>query len=231
MAGELTEDGFLRPNHVTAVPTGIDTDRFRPGDGQGPRQRIGLPESAFIFGIVATLRSWKGHDALLEAFANIAPKDALLLIVGDGTRENFLMEQANSLGIQDRVRMAGRQDDVLPFLRAMDAFVLPSYKNEGVPQALLQAMACELSVIASQVGGIPELVDGLDAVRQVSPMDVQALGDAMTHAMAHRPDAASCKALRKRVTDHYTIDGMYDRVLSVFEKSIKKRKSITSRTG
>ncbi len=231
MAGELTEDGFLRRDHVTAVPTGIDTDRFRPGDGQGPRQRVRLPESAFIFGIVATLRSWKGHSFLLEAFANIAPKDALLLIVGDGPREKNLMEQINSLGIQDQVRMAGRQDDVVPFLRAMDVFVLPSYKNEGVPQALSQAMACELSVIASQVGGIPELVDGLDAVRQVSPMDVQALGDAMTHAMAHRPDAASCKALRKRVTGHYTIDGMYDRALSVFEKSIKKRKSITSRTG
>ena len=231
MAGELTKDGFLGHERVTAVPTGVDTNLFQPGDRQEARRQLGLPERTFIFGIVATLRIWKGHGFLFEAFADVAPKDALLLVVGDGPFEENLKKQISSLGLTDKVRMTGRQEDVVPFLRAMDIFVLPSTENEGVPQALLQAMACELSVVASQVGGIPELVDGLDAVRQVSPMDVQALGDAMTHAMAHRPDAASGRALRKRVIGHYTIDGMYDRALSVFEKAIEKRKSITSRTG
>ena len=231
MAGELTVDDFLRAEQVTAVPTGIDTDRFCPGDSQAARQRLGLPESAFIFGIVATLRSWKGHGFLLEALAEIGTKDALLLIVGDGPREGNLRQQVDSLGLQDQVRMAGRQDDVVPFLRAMDVFVLPSYKNEGVPQALLQAMACGLPAIASRVGGIPELVDGLDAVLQIAPMDARSLGDAMTHMMVDIPDNASCAVLRERVTGHYTLKGMYDRVHSVFEKSIEKRESITSRTG
>lgn len=223
MVRELTSDGFLAPDHVTAVPTGIDAEAFRPGDRGAARTRIGLPEAPFVFGTVATLRSWKGHGFLFDAFARVADDGALLLIVGDGPQEGNLKKHAGSLGIAASVRMVGRQEDVVPYLRAMDAFVLPSYANEGVPQALLQAMACGLPVIASRVGGIPELTEGLDAVRRIPPRDAEALAEEMVRMMEDRPGPAALAALRGRVVDRYTLRSMYDRVLEIFRKAIDSR--------
>jgi glycosyltransferase involved in cell wall biosynthesis len=220
MAGALTVDGFLPPERVAAVPTGIDADRFCPGDKLEARRALGCSEEAIIFGIVATLRSWKGHRFLLEALADIDTDGTVLLIVGDGPQEPNLKQLIGDLGLKDRVRMVGRQADVLPFLRAMDIFVLPSYENEGVPQALLQAMACTVPAIAGAIGGIPELVDGLGATRQVAPKDTGALREAMVEMMENPPEAADCNALRDRVIGLYTVKTMYERVVSVFDQSI-----------
>jgi len=222
MARDLTVDGFLGPDHVAAVPTGIDTDQFRPGDRGAARSRLGLPDHVFVFGTVATLRSWKGHGFLLDAFAKLEAGDTMLLIVGDGPQEANLAEQIARLGIEDRVRMAGRRDDVVPYLRAMDVFVLPSTKNEGVPQALLQAMACGLPVVASRVGGMPELVEGLSGVAEIAAQDADDLFQAMTRMMAEPCAEAARAALRERVTGGYAIGDMTGRVLAVFEQALAK---------
>lgn len=222
MVEELSVDGFLPREHLVAVPTGIDTAAFAPGDRASARKSLGLPANTFILGIVATLRSWKGHRYLLDAFEEAALKDALLLIVGDGPQEENLTAQIGALGLQTRVLMVGRHEDVAPFLHAMDAFVLPSYANEGVPQALLQAMACEKPIIACPVGGIPELLAELQGVRMVPPMDAAALAKAMTSMMADPPDAGSLKPLRKRVVDRYSLQNMYERVAGVFETAIER---------
>ena len=223
MVRDLTADGFLTIGHVAAVPTGIDTDAFSPGDCHSARQALNLPKDAFIFGIIATLRSWKGHSNLLDAFADVRNRDALLLIVGDGPQEGNLTAQIESLGVQESVRMAGRQENVVPFLQAMNVFVLPSYANEGVPQALLQAMACELPIITCPIGGMPELVEGLDGVRFVPPKDAEALSNAMNRAMTDHVDSALRRALRERVADQYSLQNMYDRVVGVFETAIKRK--------
>jgi glycosyltransferase involved in cell wall biosynthesis len=215
----LTADGFLAPGHVTAVPTGIDISRFTPGEAAAARLALKIDPEAFIFGIVATLRSWKGHRFLLDALAAQEAEDAHLLIVGDGPQEENLRNQVAELGLGDRVTFAGRQDDVVPWLRAMDVFVLPSTDNEGVPQALLQAMACELPVIASAVGGIPEVLAGLEAGVQIAPRDAGALGAAMARIRAALPDALGRAALRQRVEARYTIDAMYETVHGIFKRA------------
>ena len=124
--------------------------------------------------------------------------------------------------MKDRVRMAGRHDDVVPYLRAMDVFVLPSTRNEGVPQALLQAMACGLPAVASRIGGIPELVKGLEGIAQVAPEDTDDLFKAMARMMEGPCDEAARAALRQRVTAGYAIGDMTGRVLSVFEQAMAK---------
>jgi glycosyltransferase involved in cell wall biosynthesis len=219
MVRELTADGFLVPTHVTAVPTGIDISRFTPGEAGAARLALKIDPEAFIFGIVATLRSWKGHRFLLDALAAQEAEDAHLLIVGDGPQEENLRNQVAELGLGDRVTFAGRQDDVVPWLRAMDVFVLPSTDNEGVPQALLQAMACELPVIASAVGGIPEVLAGLEASVQIAPRDAGALGAAMARKRTVLPDALGRAALRQRVEARYTIDAMYETVHGIFQRA------------
>jgi len=153
------------PARVVSIPTGIDLERFRPGERDAARAALGLPREARIVGIVATLRSWKGHVHLLEAFAALARADARLAIVGDGPQRDALERRAADLGIAASVTFAGNQADVVPWLQALDLFCLPSYANEGVPQALMQAMACALAVVTTPVGSIEEIVtDGVEGV-------------------------------------------------------------------
>lgn len=141
---------------VASVPTGIDLARFRPEDRLAARALLGLPAAAPTVGIVATLRSWKGHKFLLEAVASLP--GVQLVVVGDGPQRDALAEQAKQLGVEERVRFAGNQRDVVPWLQALDIFALPSYANEGVPQAIMQAMACAIPVVSTDVGSISEIV-------------------------------------------------------------------------
>lgn len=142
---------------ITSIPTGIDIGKFRPGDKAAARRAIQVAERALVIGIVATLRSWKGHEYLIRAFAAL-PAETVLLIVGDGPQRGNIQALIEKLGVRQRVIMPGNQADVLPWLRAMDIFALPSYANEGVPQAIVQAMLCGLPVVTTPVGGIPEAV-------------------------------------------------------------------------
>lgn len=191
---ELIRDLRLPPEQVVSIPTGIDLARYAPRDRGEARRQLGLPESAPIVGIVATLRSWKGHRYLLDAFAQLSDKSAHLVVVGDGPGRDNLRRQAEELGIAGRVTMPGNQGDVVPWLAALDVFVLPSYANEGVPQAIMQAMACGLPVVSTPVGAIPEIVaDGVTGLL-VPPRDTAGLKDALERLLG---DAA----LRGRLAD------------------------------
>jgi len=173
--GEKLREQMMREVQVPAervqsVPTGIDLTRFCPADRAAKRAELGLPADAFIVGIVATLRSWKGHRYLLEAVQPL--NDIHLVIAGDGPQRAALEAQVESLGMKDRVRFAGNQKHVPPWLQSFDMFVLPSYANEGVPQALMQAMACGLPVISTPVGSIDEIVTDGETGLMVVPQDV-----------------------------------------------------------
>lgn len=220
---DLTVDGFLDAARIASVPTGIDTDRVAPGDKQAARDVLGLPADQFLFGIVATLRSWKGHAYLLQALARLADAGAMLVVVGDGPQEANLRRQGQELGLGDRMVMAGRQADVVPWLQAFDAFVLPSYANEGVPQALLQAMACALPIISTPVGGIPELTAGLAGVTLVPPKNEEALAAAMGGLLGAPPPAGLLDALRQRVMDSYSLAIMARKAEKSFRQAIASR--------
>lgn len=203
----------LSPSAVVSIPTGIDLKRFAPRDRFEVRRQLGLVEQGAIVGIVATLRSWKGHRYLLEAFGGVSDSDVRLVIVGDGPGRDNLHRQAEELGIADRVIMTGNQRDVAPWLSALDVFALPSYANEGVPQALMQAQASGLPVISTPVGAIPEIVvDGLTGLL-VPPRDVNALRDALERLLGDselrgRLGAAGLTQARERYSDEVMINRM-----------------------
>ena len=125
---QLLRDNGLSPEHVTSVPTGIDTGRFVPGDREAARRLTGLPSGRRLIGIVATLRSWKGHRYLIEA-VNGLPPDVGLVIVGDGPQRRNIESSIRELGMSERVWLVGNQCDVLPWLQSLDVFALPSYAN------------------------------------------------------------------------------------------------------
>ena len=212
----LIEDNRVAPERIQSVPTGIDTGRFVPGDRGAARRKTGLPADRILVGIVATLRSWKGHRYLIEACATLPP-DVGLVIVGDGPQREALQALVASHGLGDRVWMPGNQVDVVPWLQAIDIFVLPSYANEGVPQALIQAMLVALPVVTTSAGSIGELaLDGKTA-RVVPAQDVQALRDSIALLISDAGMRARLgEAAREYCVARYSLERMLDSMEVVF---------------
>ncbi|MCJ7837938.1 MAG: glycosyltransferase family 4 protein [Burkholderiales bacterium] len=210
---QLIRENHFRPESIVSVPTGIDLARYAPADREQAKSRLGLEPGQPCIGIVATLRSWKGHRYLVEAFAGLKQKEARLLIVGDGPGRENLREQVARLGLEARVLMPGNQAEVTPWLQALDVFALPSYANEGVPQALMQAMAAGVPVISTPVGSIDELVRHEDTGLMVPPQDIDALRAAIERllgdpALGARLAAAASAWVRERYSRERMLDSM-----------------------
>ena len=213
---DLIARAGVRPERIASVPTGADPAVYRPGDKQAARTRLELPAAAMLIGIVATLRSWKGHRYLLEAL----PEGALLVIVGDGPQRAALEAQVQASGWQSRVRFAGNQRDVVPWLQAFDIFALPSYANEGVPQALLQAMLVGLPCVTTEVGSIRELAtDGVTAL-VVAPQNVPALRSALERLMQDAALRARLgAAARRHCAESLSYERMLDRMEAIYAEA------------
>lgn len=216
----IADNGYPAGN-ITSIPTGIDTRRFAPGDRGSARAALGLPDDAPIVGIVATLRSWKGHRYLIDAFASLAGERTLLLIVGDGPQRDALESQAAACGLAERIRFAGNQQDVRPWLHSMDVFALPSYANEGVPQALLQAMLCGLPCVTTDAGSIGEIaLDGRTAL-VVPAQDSSQLSAAVARLLG---DAALRQGLGEAARAHcargFGLETMLDKMEAVFRNVV-----------
>jgi glycosyltransferase involved in cell wall biosynthesis len=218
----LMRDNGIPESKLCSVTTGINPDRFNPGDKRMARQETGLPNEAFIIGIVATLRSWKGHEYLLEAFGHIATPTMHLVLVGGGPQRDNLEEKVKSLGLEQQVTFSGNQENVVPWLRSMDLFVLPSYANEGVPQSMMQAMFVGIPVIGTPVGSVDEiLLDGQTGL-MVEPKNTQALQNAIVKMKDNEPlrSQLSIQAMA-HVQAHYSFIQMINRMESIFKESIR----------
>ncbi|MBF0191259.1 MAG: TIGR03088 family PEP-CTERM/XrtA system glycosyltransferase [Magnetococcales bacterium] len=180
-------------------------------------------ESAQPFTIGTVGRMWpiKDHLNLMRAFQRVCQRlpaaSVRLVIVGDGPERAAVEAHAARWNLEDRVRITGWQTDVLAFLREFDLFVLPS-KAEGTPLTLLEAMAAALPVVATRVGGVPDLVVENQTGRLVPPGDPDALADAMLDYLAH-PAQGRLHGLagRQRVESRFSMDGMIEAYQRLFE--------------
>ncbi len=226
-AGEALRAQLARENgfaleRMTSVPTGIDLARFRPMDRIAARREAGLHERLAL-GIVATLRDWKGHDYLLDAWARLAPRfaDWQLVVIGEGPQRARLEARVAADGLAS-VRFVGNQDNVPMWLSSLDLFTLPSFGDEGVPQAIMQAMACSLAVVATPVGAIEEAVQRGRTGLIVPPRDATALAAALGALMedsARR--TAMGRAGREYAVAHFGIERMLDKMEAVFRQVIR----------
>ena len=173
----LLTDG-VPPGHLRVVRSGIDVGAWaRDEDARAQaRATLGASGDTLVLGAVGALTPEKGRVHLLEAFALLDParRDARLVLLGDGPLRGALEARARELAIADRVHFLGHRDDVAAWLSACDVFSAPS-ESEGLSLSLMQAMAAGLPVIASEVGGMPEVVGNEGAGRLVPPGDVAAL--------------------------------------------------------
>jgi glycosyltransferase involved in cell wall biosynthesis len=211
---ELIERNGFPAARIDSVPTGIDTARFRPGDRAAARKTLGLPATRPLVGIVATLRSWKGHLHLIEAVAGL-PETVSLVVVGDGPMREQLEAKVDQLGLRARTVFAGNRTDVVPWLQAIDVFALPSYANEGVPQALVQAMLTGLACVTTGVGSIAEVaLDGKTAL-VVPPKDPAALRAALSRLL---DDGVLRMQLGEAARAHCAANFSQERMLDDMEK-------------
>ncbi len=209
----LQRDEGVAPQRCRLLPNGVDAARFAPfaaaRRGRG-RLALGLPNDAFVFGCVARMAPVKRLQDLVEAFALVhgAHADTRLLLVGGGECESALRAQVQAAGLGERVQFLGERSDIDQLLPLLDAFVLCS-ATEGMSNAVLEAMACGLPVIASAVGGNPETVEDHVTGLLVPAAAPAALAAAMRTLHDDRQYARDCGGRgRRRIEQHHSIAAM-----------------------
>ncbi len=155
----LVDEVRIPERKVRTIYNGVDTTRFTPGDRVAARRTLDIPPDWSVVGTVGRLDPVKDQAGLIRAFAaTTASRPSVLLIVGDGPLRPELDALRRELGLGERVRLLGERQDIPQVLQALDCFVLPSV-GEGISNAILEAMATALPVVATRVGGNVELVE------------------------------------------------------------------------
>jgi sugar transferase (PEP-CTERM/EpsH1 system associated) len=228
----LLEHVHVRPEKVRVVPNGVDTARFKPpAERDRLRQQHGYGPTDLLFGAVGRLTPVKDYRSLLEAFDQLSrrDRDGRLLIVGDGPDQPALEAEVRQRGLSDRVRLAGFHADVAPWLGMLDVFVQPSLM-EGMSNSVLEAMAVGVPVVATAVGGTPEVVEHQVTGLLVPPATPAALHDAMAFYGADRDTrAAHAAAGRERATTRFPLGNMIAGYSAVYRDALARR-SITGAT-
>lgn len=220
----LIRNVALDPSRVVSIPTGTDTEKFAPRDRAQARQGTPFSVTDKVAGIVATLRRGKGVPVLLQAAAREELRDVKLLIVGEGFQLEPLKQEAKELGIADRVHFAGQQEDVTRWLNMMDVFVLPALVDEGVPQAMSQAMSSGLPVVTTASGAITELIREGETGLFTPRSDPAALAAAIRRVL---DDEALAKRLgtaaRAHIEAGYTRKKMLDDMEALLKRAVERR--------
>lgn len=220
----LSKNWGMPPDKVVAIYNGIDVAPFhQPRDKEALREKLFPGVQARIwFGTAGRLTKVKNQKNLLQAFKRCTEErpDSVLLICGRGDSEAELKALAASLGIAEKVHFLGFRSDMAEVLAALDVFVLPSLR-EGFGLALVEAMCSRLPVIASKVGGIPEIFGGTEIGELIDPQSVDHLASAMirmAQRSAEERDQLGEKA-RNRVVQTFTAEKMIQKYEELYEKA------------
>jgi len=221
----LEKDLGVKTDRIELIYNGVDIDRFlkkySDGEVRDIRKSLKLKDGPVI-GTIGRLSSVKGQKFLIHAMAEVVSKrpDAQAVIMGDGDEEAGLKNLTKSLGLQDSVRFVSSEPDTHKFLSVMDVFVFPSVK-EGLGLALLEAMAAARPCVASDVGGIRDVIEEGRNGMLVRVGDVQAMGSAIMKLLA---DAGMRKVLgengRALVSLRFSLDAMGDKVIQLYRKVV-----------
>jgi glycosyltransferase involved in cell wall biosynthesis len=219
------------------IHNGIDLERFAedpafgdPHPSGAPPDRdsrarlrglLGLPADAEVVGSVGRLSAEKGYDVLLRAVARLVPSRPRLhlLLIGDGRERDALRQLADGLGIGGRLHLPGVRDDSPALYRVLDVFCLPSYR-EGMPLALLEAMAAGAAGVVTPVGGVPEVIgDPGELALTVNPGDVEGLSVALARLLDDSDlRVRLSSAARRQVEQRFSRDQMARAVAHLYDQ-------------
>lgn len=230
---QTAADRFIRDRIVPAallevIPNGVDTERYRevpPGTRERLRRSLGL-DGEFAWLAVGRFEQAKDYPTMLRAFARVhaAHPAAVLLLVGRGSLQADTQSLAASLGLDGRVRFVGTREDVPEFMTVADGYVMSS-AWEGMPMVLLEAAAAGLPIVATMVGGNPEVVRDGTTGYLVPPRDDEALAGAMLRLMTLPEEERRAMGGRGReeVEQHYGLARVVDRYEAVYREVLRRR--------
>jgi sugar transferase (PEP-CTERM/EpsH1 system associated) len=211
---------------VQLIHNGVNTDKFHPDEGRDgttrPPSPIPFSDDCFVIGTVGRIQDIKNHAGLVDAFLLLQqlvpePSRLRLAIIGDGPLLPLLKQKVSDAGLNQCVWLPGARSDIADIMRGFDLFVLPSLA-EGTPVTVLEAMACGLPVVASRVGGLPEVVEENVSGLLVPPADANALAEALLSFHAD-PELAKQAGLagRHRIERQYSVQAMLDDYAKLYD--------------
>jgi glycosyltransferase involved in cell wall biosynthesis len=215
---------------VRCLPNGIDVHRFSKAIREEARRELGFSPQDFVIGAIGNLYTVKGHAVLVEAAASLKDPRLHVVIGGRGDQEQPLRELAARLGLGDRLRLLGFREDVPRLLAAFDAYALPSF-SEGQSLSLMEAMAAELPIVASRVGGNPELLEEGRCGLLFEAGRADQLADSI-RILRTEPDRMLRLAAdaRARACRDYSLENMIERYLALYD-GLSARSPGSGRSG
>jgi glycosyltransferase involved in cell wall biosynthesis len=217
------------PAKVVSIPTGVAPEAFHPSraDPLRLRRELGLSHETPLLGMIAVLRSWKGHLVFLQALRRVREThpDVRAVLAGEGPFRPVIQDAIRAHGLTAHVHMLGHREDVAEVLSGLDVVVSASTAAEGIPQALLQALAMRRPVVASDVGGIPEVIHTGVTGWLVPPGDPTALAEAILEALTDRARAQRMGEQGRQVVEaEYSLESMGRRVEQLYRRVAADRR-------
>ncbi len=228
---ELITRNRLSPSRVISIPTGVDLERFHPQPSDAAlRKSLGVGSQGPLVGAVTFLRPEKGMEVLVEAVKLLKNKIPALqcLIIGDGGEKKTLLTRVRELGLEHCVHMVGFRQDIPALLTLLDVVVIPSFE-EGIPQSLTQALAMERPVVASAVGGIPEVVkDGVTGLL-VPPRNPAILSEKIAFILNNPSSGARMGQVgRQVIQERFSMENMLTQTEHVYRRLFQPLYSASS---
>lgn len=231
MRRTLVESCGFPGDKVVSIPTGVGLEFFEVKRSALPRAKYGLSDDNAVISNVGVLRSVKGQEVTLKAVKKVVASYpmARFLFVGDGPGRRRLTLLAEELGVAKYVSFTGYVKDVPEIFSFTDVSVLSSH-SEGIPQSLLQAMAAGVPVVATNVGGVPEVITHEQTGLIVPPADHEALADGIIRILRNPTIAASFGAKAKDfIMGRHSSGAMLDRIENLYMELLGRKKVSATR--
>lgn len=229
---ELVRLGVAPASKFSVIRLGIELEPrvAFDGDTDEVRRRLGIPPGKYVVGWFGRMTTVKRTDDLLTMLAGLRERgiDALLLLVGDGDDRASLEQRAHDLGLARSCLFLGYQEDVAPWYAICDAVVLTS-ANEGTPVTIIEALAAGRPVVATRVGGLPDVVDEGETGLLVRPGDTHALAERL-ELLARDPELARRlgEEGRRRALSRYAVSRLVDDVDALYRELLAGRRTSAS---
>lgn len=222
---ELAEDyRIARRKHFTVLPLGLDLNSFATTPRQAGQFRAAwnIPPDAYLIGIVGRIVTVKNHALFLEAAVKVRQQlpQAHFVVVGDGELRPEVEARVDELGLRDAVTFTGWQRILAPIYSDMDVLVISSL-NEGTPVSVIESLAAGCPVVATAVGGLPDLLDHGRLGMLVTPGDADALADGILKTVRQPPDVTEAQRL---MIDRYGIDRLVKDLDSLYRGLLAKKR-------
>jgi glycosyltransferase involved in cell wall biosynthesis len=227
LKADLVAMGIAGPEKIDVIPLGMDLDPLLGCDSRRGelRAELGIGDEEPLVGVVGRLVPIKNHRLFLEAARSMVDSGlpARFAVVGDGDLRDSLMVFASELGIADRVRFLGWRKDMVPVYAGLDLLALTS-DNEGTPVAVIEAMAAGVPVVATAVGGVPDVVRDGETGRLVPAGDAGAMGQAWRTALAEKMQTEQMRIrARHEVEERFGRERMLSSMSSLYDTLARQK--------